>query len=194
MSFICGLSTIATLIEPPFAPPCAAVLELFEPPPPPQPAATAPTTASRATADQRRRPTLMCSSPLLQSGGHVLRHQLPLIGCFMWVVKLNRRLNPDSTTLAAWVGLCLDEINGSVHSHHPGAGPPPGDRAARGSRAPVRPPAARAAHRPHRRGRLPSRPPGSLRPRAGVAGRRLGHRRARTARAGRQDGRRLGRP
>jgi hypothetical protein len=64
MSFICGLSTIATLIEPPVVPdagvplavPAAAVLlEL----PPPQPAARIPTTASRAVADPRRTFPLM---------------------------------------------------------------------------------------------------------------------------------------
>src|SRR4051812_14701552 len=68
MSFICGLSTMATLMEPPL-PPEAGVPdevppepELFEPPPP-QPTATAPTTANRAAADQRRKKPLMCSSP-----------------------------------------------------------------------------------------------------------------------------------
>src|SRR6266498_198445 len=68
MSFICGLSTMATLIEPPF-PPEAGVplevppeLELFEPPPP-QPVASVPTTANRAAAEQRRTVPLICSSP-----------------------------------------------------------------------------------------------------------------------------------
>src|SRR4029077_9125947 len=62
MSFICGLSTIATLIEPvPEAGvPLAPELELLEPPPP-QPAAITPTTAN-AVADQRRTVPLMVLS------------------------------------------------------------------------------------------------------------------------------------
>src|SRR5512133_3870531 len=77
MSFICGLSTMATLIEPPFPlvpeagdpldePPLE--LELSEPPPP-QPDATAQTTANRAAANQRRRLPLICSLLLLRRGG-----------------------------------------------------------------------------------------------------------------------------
>src|SRR5689334_13186199 len=69
MSFICGLSTMATLIDPPL-PPLAGVpledpdeLELFELPPPPQPATTAPTTASTAAARHRGRKPLICASP-----------------------------------------------------------------------------------------------------------------------------------
>src|SRR3954453_9879846 len=62
MSFICGLSTMATLIEPPFDDVAGDPFELFEPPP--QPTATAPTTVSKAAADPRRRvPFISSSSP-----------------------------------------------------------------------------------------------------------------------------------
>src|SRR5919198_3067197 len=74
MSFICGLSTMATLIEPPL--PAAGLplevppeFELFEPPPPPQPIASAPTTASKAAAGKRRRLPLMGLLLLLQREG-----------------------------------------------------------------------------------------------------------------------------
>src|SRR6266576_3485690 len=64
MSFICGLSTMATLIEPPFDPPPEAgdppEDELLEPP---QPATTTPTTASTAATDPRRRVRLMDPPP-----------------------------------------------------------------------------------------------------------------------------------
>src|SRR3954447_26326685 len=61
MSFICGLSTMATLMEPPLAAPVAGeplededdLLEL------PQPTATAPTTAISAPIDPRRNVPLM---------------------------------------------------------------------------------------------------------------------------------------
>src|SRR4051794_15072935 len=66
MSFICELSTMATLIEPPFVPdagvppPLELLLDLLEPP---QPTATVPTTASTASADPRPIVRLI-SSPL----------------------------------------------------------------------------------------------------------------------------------
>src|SRR6266545_3930313 len=82
MSFICGLSTMATLIEPPF-PPLAGVpladepeLELFDPPP--HPAAIAPTTASSAGADQRRTVPLMSSPPASTRRSGVLRNRFGL--------------------------------------------------------------------------------------------------------------------
>src|SRR5512133_2544764 len=90
MSFICGLSTMATLIEPPF-PPLAGVpldpeappeLELSEPPPP-QPTASTTTPANRAAAAQKRR-ALICPLLLLQRGG--------------W--------EPSATDLTYSVGLC----------------------------------------------------------------------------------------
>src|SRR6266540_319956 len=58
MSFICGLSTIATLIAC-LPPPEAGDPPLFEPPP--QPATTTPTTAN--SAHPRRRVPLMDPSP-----------------------------------------------------------------------------------------------------------------------------------
>src|SRR6188472_3364571 len=83
MSFICGLSTIATLIEPPFPPvagvPLAAApeLELFDPPPP-HPAAIAQTTASSAAADQRRTVPLMSSPPASTRRSGFLRNRFDL--------------------------------------------------------------------------------------------------------------------
>src|SRR4051812_39112973 len=60
MSFICGLSTMATLIEPPLVPVAGEPLEdeddLLELP---QPTATAPTTAISAPIDPRRNVPLM---------------------------------------------------------------------------------------------------------------------------------------
>src|SRR5215218_9706616 len=70
MSFICGLSTMATLIEPvPEAGlPLDPELESFEPPPP-QPTAITPVPANNAATDQRRRVPLMGPLLLLQRGG-----------------------------------------------------------------------------------------------------------------------------
>src|SRR3954469_7358365 len=62
MSFICGLSTIATLIEPPFD-----ELEPEEPLEPPQAAARAPRTTTRVAAQLRRDMADMGVSLLLQS-------------------------------------------------------------------------------------------------------------------------------
>src|SRR5436189_5768557 len=83
MSFICGLSTMATLMEPPF-PPAAGVplaaepeLELLDPPPP-HPAAIAPTTAISAAADQRRTVPLMSSPPASTRRSGFLRNRFDL--------------------------------------------------------------------------------------------------------------------
>src|SRR3954470_21749750 len=81
MSFICGLSTMATLIVPPLA------FELVEPPPPPpQPATTIPTTTtSTAVAVQRPLvPLISVSSP--PNGAHDLlsecgTYTLVYVGC-----------------------------------------------------------------------------------------------------------------
>jgi hypothetical protein len=63
MSFICGLSTIATLISPPFVAGDPPDDELFEPPP--QPTTTAATTAHNAATDPGRRVPRMGSLLLL---------------------------------------------------------------------------------------------------------------------------------
>src|ERR1044071_9449333 len=64
MSFICGLSTIATLISPPFVAGDPPDDELFEPPP--QPTTTAATTAQNAATDPGRRVPGMRISPPAQ--------------------------------------------------------------------------------------------------------------------------------
>src|SRR3954447_17727665 len=73
MSFICGLSTIATLIDPPLEPVPEAgdplVDELSEPP---QPATTIPTAAT-AAIDPRLRARLMASPPAFDAETQVLR-------------------------------------------------------------------------------------------------------------------------
>src|SRR3954453_11717015 len=65
MSFICGLSTIATLIEPPLVPdagvpPLDALLLVLELSEPPQPATTTPVTTRAAAADLRPIVRLIC--------------------------------------------------------------------------------------------------------------------------------------
>src|SRR5204862_5020645 len=74
MSFICGLSTIATLIAPPpFVagdPPDDELLE-----PPPQPTTTTATTAHNAATDPRRRvPRMGISPPALDAESQLLPH------------------------------------------------------------------------------------------------------------------------
>src|SRR6266536_1141779 len=102
MSFICGLSTMATLIEPPFPVPEAEdpleppdEFELSEPPPP-QPAAIPATTANTAATDQGRRVPLICSLLLLQRGG----------GC-----------PPQPNALIALVYVGCQANRGSIRSH-----------------------------------------------------------------------------
>jgi hypothetical protein len=72
------LSTIATLIEPPFDPPVPEAddppePELFELPP--QPVASRTTTTNRAAADPRRRMPLMVLLLQLERGGRFLRNR-----------------------------------------------------------------------------------------------------------------------
>src|SRR4051812_8635133 len=72
MSFICGLSTMATLIVPPLPEagvPLAPELELLDPPPPPQPATITPAVAT-ATADHRRRVPRIGPLLRLEREGH----------------------------------------------------------------------------------------------------------------------------
>src|SRR4029450_5960598 len=82
MSFICGLATMATLMEPPFPPVAGGTLaaevelELFSPPP--HPAAIALTTASSAAADQRRTVPLMSSPPASTRRSGFLRNRFDL--------------------------------------------------------------------------------------------------------------------
>src|SRR6476620_8423500 len=82
MSFICGLSTIATLIDPPLEPVPEAgdplVDELSEPP---QPATTIPTAAT-AAIDPRRRARLMDALLLLSTQ----RTQVLRIGALITLV------------------------------------------------------------------------------------------------------------
>src|SRR3954468_5673580 len=86
MSFICGLATMATLIDPPFDP----VPEAGEPLDvfvwlPPQPTAIAPTTANDAATDPRRRVPFMLSPPAWTQRTEFLRvgatYMLVCVGC-----------------------------------------------------------------------------------------------------------------
>src|SRR3954447_10253570 len=85
MSFICGLSTMATLIDPPLLP------ELVDPDEellsdPPQPAATAATTASSAVADTRA--------------------LIPLISTLLLALPTEGKRIPSANALTYNVGLC----------------------------------------------------------------------------------------
>src|SRR4051794_15481373 len=106
MSFICGLSTMATLIEPPFDDVAGDPFELFELPP--QPTATAPTTVSKAAADPRRRVPLISSSsaPAWKPRRRSLRVRGPLIRWFMWAVKVIPGIARAIQTLLLLVYLC----------------------------------------------------------------------------------------
>src|SRR4051812_28755273 len=90
MSFICGLSTMATLMVPPFEPaPAAGVpleLELLDPPPPPQPAAIN-AAAATATDDQRRRVPLIGLSSCVEREGHIPSPSSASIRGIVWGVK-----------------------------------------------------------------------------------------------------------
>src|SRR5438552_9950152 len=84
MSFICGLSTMATLSEPPFDVDAAVpplVLLVLEPPPP-QPTATTLTMASTATADPRPIVRLISHSPCFARRAQDTRRNVGLIA---WV-------------------------------------------------------------------------------------------------------------
>src|SRR5882757_4907245 len=71
MSFICGLSTMATLIEPPFVPDAGVppllddLVLLLEPP---HPVATSPTTASTSAADLKPKVRLISLSSSSEGG------------------------------------------------------------------------------------------------------------------------------
>src|SRR6185436_10333005 len=99
MSFICGLSTIATLIEPvPEAGvPLAPELELLEPPPP-QPAAITQATAT-AVADERRTVPLMVLSSCFNAEVGIPPQPIALIalvyvGCQATRPTIRRRIKP----------------------------------------------------------------------------------------------------
>src|SRR4051794_30283385 len=162
MSFICGLSTMATLIEPPLELVAGDPPELSEPPP--QPTATAPVTASRAAADPSRRVPLISSLLRLHRGGDVPPRPSALIALIY---------------VGCQVGLSvLQSRRGSLDPCRSEPGAPGGDRRPRRARPGLRPVTAGPPDRPRRRRRLPPRPPRRVCARTGAGGRRVGDRRA----------------
>src|SRR6266536_1017259 len=154
MSFICGLSTMATLIEPPFVLVSdAGVPPLVDPdllPPPPQPAATTPTTASTAAADLRPIVPLI-SLPSCVVGGQrdpsAMHGLIPLVyvGCqgpFAVILK-------SSNACRMVCPVFMMRACGSTASDQSQSGSPGRDRTPRGSSSRLRPRAACGAHRPH---------------------------------------------
>src|SRR2546421_7455963 len=110
MSFICGLSTMATLIAPPFVPD-AGVPPPVDPDlllePPPQPVATTPMTASTAAADRSPIVPLISLSSCFVGGQRDPPTMEDLYRWFMLNVKPNPRRIAGHRMLAEWFGLCL---------------------------------------------------------------------------------------
>src|SRR4051812_43134735 len=176
MSFICGLSTMATLMELPFD------LE----PPPPHPATTAPTmptTTTRAAADQRPLVPLIspssCFARRTQVSSECGTYTWVYVGCQDLLCALRKR-KTDNSRLVAWRILCLYVRHGPSADQPPG-GPARGGRPPGGSGAALPPRGAETTDRPRRSRRLPPCALRSLRPRAGGGRTRLGRRRPWTA-------------
>src|SRR6266516_3976217 len=136
MSFICGLSTMATLIEPPFVPDAGV------PPPvdadlllePPQPVATTPTTASTAAAHRGPIVPLISVSSCFVGGqrdpsGNAGTYNVGLC----WLSRPIRAQSQAIECLPSGSACVYMRACGSTASDQPESGSPGRDRPPRGS-------------------------------------------------------------